>query len=150
MKKLCFMLMLSVVSVLSIKAQQGGGMKRANHGQGENGQRTVLTAQEMADKETQRQTKILELTPEQVVKVKIINLKYSQQRADLMKVMTQSQDHSAVQNKMQGIKLAQDNELKTVLTADQQAKLAKAHSNMDNGNGGSGNKGNWKNHSGSR
>ncbi len=145
MKKFCFMVMMLFVSVLSIKAQQTA---IANHGQGDKGNRTMPTAQEMADKETQRQTKMLNLTTDQVAKVKTINLKYSQQRADLMKGMAQSQDRSAMQNKMQGIKLAQDNELKTVLTTDQQATLAKAHKGMDAENGENRGPGKKRNHGG--
>ena len=94
MKKLCFMLMLLFVTVLSIQAQEAGGYHR---NQADGGNRTMPTAQEMADKETQRQTKMLNLTTEQVAKVKTINLNYSQQRADLMKEMAASQDRSAMQ-----------------------------------------------------
>lgn len=139
------MLMLLFVTVLSIQAQEAGGYHR---NQADGGNRTMPTAQEMADKETQRQTKMLNLTTEQVAKVKTINLNYSQQRADLMKEMAASQDRSAMQNKMQGIKLAQDNELKTVLTTEQQATLAKAHKGMNAENGGNRAQGGRRNHGG--
>ena len=144
MKKIVLMAILVSASMLSLTAQETAS---ANRGHGERANRPMPTAQEMADKETARETKMLNLTPDQVEKVKAINLNYCQQRADLMKEMPQSQDRTAMENKMQGIRLAQDNELKTILTADQQTKLTKAHSEMGNEQHGGGNKGNgnWKN-----
>ena len=140
MKKVFFLATLLLATVLTVKAQAPASSGKQWKSDGDN--RTAPSAQEMADKETQRQTKMLNLTPEQVEKVKTINLNYSQQRLDLMKEIAASPNRSAAENKMQGIRLAQDNELKTILTADQQAKLAKAHSNMDEG------KGQWKGRSG--
>jgi primosomal protein N' len=140
MKKVFFMAALMFASIISIKAQYGGGgggRHRQGAGQSEQqGPQKIPTAQEMADKETQRQTQLLNLTPEQVAKVKALNLNYSQQRLDLMKEMQATKDRDAAENKMKGIKLAQDNELKAILTPEQQAILAKAHDNMGNKQGG--------------
>jgi hypothetical protein len=148
MKKLEFLVLLVFASAFALNAQQTASSNRGrNENRGENRvNRPVPTAQEMADKETARETKMLNLTPEQVEQVKAINLNYSQQRADAMKTAAETKDRPAMETQMQGIRLAQDNELKTILTTDQQAKLTKAHSEMGNeqheGNRG---KGNWKN-----
>lgn len=141
MKKVFFMAALMFASIISIKAQYGGGGGRHRQGGGQGqseqqGPQKIPTAQEMADKETQRQTLLLDLTPEQVVKVKALNLNYSQQRLDLMKEMQATKDRDAAENKMKGIKLAQDNELKSILTTEQQAKLAKGYDKMGGKQGG--------------
>jgi periplasmic protein CpxP/Spy len=141
MKKVLLMALLMTASIVSMNAQRRAHADRAQGEEG--GNRTPPTAQEMADKETARETKMLNLTPEQVEKVKTINLNYSQQRLDAMNEAKQTKDRTAMENKMQGIRLAQDNELKTILTPDQQAKLGKAHSEM--GEGGGRGKGDWKN-----
>jgi periplasmic protein CpxP/Spy len=144
MKKIGFMAALVFASALSLTAQQTAS---ANHGRGDHKEnRTMPSAQDMADKETQRETKMLALTPEQVEQAKAINLKYSQQREDAMKEVAISKDRSAMENKMQGIRLAQDNELKTILTPDQQTKLAKAHADRGDEQGENKGKGNWKKH----
>lgn len=149
MKKLGFLVLLVFASAFALNAQQTASSNRGrNENRGENRvNRPVPTAQEMADKETARETKMLNLTPDQIEKVKAINLNYSQQRADAMKTAAETKDRTAMETQMQGIRLAQDNELKTILTADQQAKLTKAHSEMGNeqhGGGGNKGKGNWK------
>jgi periplasmic protein CpxP/Spy len=143
MKKVLLMALLMTASIVSMNAQRRAHADRTEGEQG--GNRTPPTAQEMADKETARETKMLNLTPEQVEKVKTINLNYSQQRLDAMSEAKQTKDRTAMENKMQGIRLAQDNELKTILTPEQQAKLTKAHSAMGQEHGGGTGKGDWKN-----
>lgn len=127
---------LMFASVLSLKAQYGGGYGGGGYGRQRMSQagqeqsqqqanRPIPTAKEMADMETKRETELLNLTPEQAVKVKAIHLNYGQQRLDLLKELQATKDHDAVENKLKGIKLAQDNELKEVLTPEQQVLLAK-------------------------
>jgi periplasmic protein CpxP/Spy len=143
MKKLFLMALLMTASIVSMNAQRRAHADRAQGG--ESGNRTMPTAQEMADKETARETKMLNLTPEQVEKVKVINLNYSQQRSEAMAAAAATKDRASMENKMQGIRLAQDNELKAILTPEQQAKLTKAHSETGEGHGGGAGKGEWKN-----
>ena len=136
MKKVFFMAALSCATILSANAQQQGEQHRKEgHGM-KDGTHTMPTAQEMADKETMRETKMLNLTQEQVAKAKVINLDYSQQRADLMKSMASTDDRAAMENKMKGIRMAQDNALKAILTPEQQAILTKKHSEMGDDKGG--------------
>ena len=141
MKKVIVLAAFLFAAVVSINAQQTAPMGNRMGGRGNghrtegSADRTPPTAQEMADKEIARETKMLDLTPDQVTKAKAINLKYSQQRADLMAEAQKTKDRASMENKMQGIRLAQDNELKSILTADQQAKLDKAHNGGNHGDG---------------
>jgi hypothetical protein len=91
------------------------------------GNRAMPTAQEMADKETERQTKMLNLNTDQIAKVKVFNLKYCQQRADALN----NPNRQGLGKTMQAIREAQDTELKTILTPDQQAILTQKRGRME-------------------
>ncbi len=126
MKKIFLLAILLIASVSSIKAQNGARGRNGQYPRGENqADRPTPTPQEIADKETERLTKMLELTPEQAAKVKALNLDYTQQRFQLAHELAQLQDRSAMETKLQGIKMAQDNALKDILTPEQQVLLAK-------------------------
>jgi Spy/CpxP family protein refolding chaperone len=134
MKKIFLLAILSVASVLSLKAQYGQG-QYGGGGRGRNSQlpspsqkeenRAPPTPQEVADMETARLTQMLELTPEQVAKLKVISLDYTQQRFALAHELAQLQDRSGMEAKLQGIKMAHDNAIKEILTPEQVVLFAK-------------------------
>ena len=103
MKQVFFMAILLFASVLTLHAQYGGGYGGGGYGGrqrqrmpeagGEQKPQKIPTAQEMAESETKQLTQALELTPEQVVKVKAWSLNYSQQRLELMKEFLSNCDH---------------------------------------------------------
>jgi len=73
----------------------------------------------MAEKRTQHMTEALDLSPEQVEKVKAINLAH----AEKMSAIHQQQNKEEKQKNMQQLREWRLGELKTVLNADQIAKL---------------------------
>ena len=132
MKKIFLLAILSIASVLSLKAQYGQGQYGGSRGRNQfpppsqkEENRAPPTPQEVADKETVRITQMLELTPEQVAKLKVINLDYTQQRFALAHELSQLQDRSGMDAKLQGIKMAQDNAIKEILTPEQLVLFAK-------------------------
>jgi Spy/CpxP family protein refolding chaperone len=126
MKKPFLLVLLLLATTLTIHAQggmRGGGGQQPDGGNQDN--RPMPTPKEIADRETAQLTELLELTPEQVVKVKAIVMDYTQQRFQLMQEIQILKDQSAAETKLKGIKMAQDNALNEVLTPEQQAVLKK-------------------------
>ena len=73
----------------------------------------------MAEKRTEHMTEALGLTPDQVEKVKAINLAH----AEKMSAIRQQENKEEKQKSMQQLREWRQGELKTVLNADQIAKL---------------------------
>ena len=67
------------------------------------------------------------------VKVKAWSLNYSHQRLELMKEYQQTKDQESIENKLKGLKLAQDNDLKEILTPEQQVLLKKGGKKIKKG-----------------
>jgi hypothetical protein len=81
------------------------------------------TPEERAKRETQWMKDSLALSPEQVILVDTINLKYAKKQADLRTQM-EGQDREAWRPKMQELQEQKSGELKKVLTEDQMKKYA--------------------------
>ncbi len=104
------------------KMEQGKGDKMEARAR-----RPMPTAQEMADKETERAIRMFKLTDSQIAKAKVINLKYCQQRSDLFN----NPDKTSLGVKMKAIRESQDNEIKNILDEKQKALLTDRKSRMD-------------------
>jgi Spy/CpxP family protein refolding chaperone len=132
MKKISLIAAFSMTAFLSLNAQSLMGGQR---GQGGNDgsvrrEQTVLSPQEIVEKQLQKETKLLGLTPEQVEKARAIHVKFNQQRAELIAEYQQVKDATSAETKMQGIQMAEDMEFKEVLTPEQQIKFAKVRSKL--------------------
>jgi len=83
------------------------------------------TPKEMADRETQRYKKELVLTEEQTTQVSAINLKYNGQFREIFDEAKAAGDFSTVRNKMEGVMMAKNNEIKPLLSTEQKVKFDK-------------------------
>lgn len=92
---------------------------------GERPPRQAMSPDSMAQRQTERLTKLLELTPEQQKKVEKINLDAARDRAAMHDEMQKQQDR--MHEKMEEKKDAQDKAYKSVLTEEQYQKLQELH-----------------------
>ncbi len=132
MKRISLIAAFSMTAFLSLNAQSLMGGRR---GQGGNDgsvrrEQTVMSPQEIVEKQLQKETKLLGLTPEQVEKAKAIHLKFNQQRAELVAEYQQVKNVNSAEMKMQGIQMAEDTEFKEILTPEQQIKFAKVRNKL--------------------
>ncbi len=119
MKKFIFLSMLILGALNFASAQQ-------SEEQGDDKpERKMPTPKEMADRETQRYKKDLVLTDEQTAKVSEINLKYNGQFMEIIADAKASGDYSTVRNKMEGVMMAKNNEIKPLLSTEQKVKFEK-------------------------
>jgi Spy/CpxP family protein refolding chaperone len=132
MKKISLIAAFSMTAFLSLNAQSLMGGQRGQGGNdgGVRREQTVLSPQEIVEKQLQKETKLLGLTPEQVEKARAIHVKFNQQRAELIAEYQQVKDATSAETKMQGIQMAEDMEFKAVLTPEQQIKFAKVRSKL--------------------
>lgn len=101
------------------------------------------TPEEMADKQTERMAKHLELTEEQKKEVRAINLDYAQKMMEIRKET--KEDRSATRASMKSMNQEKSEALKKVLSEEQLEKLEKADSRENRpkrGNRGKGRRGN--------
>ena len=101
----------------------GGGMRNNDFGQQSQGTAPkAMEPAEVAHKQTDWMKKNLILTDEQAKHIDSVNVKFVlQQHDDFMELMVQSKtgnmpDREMVTNKLDGLHLAQDNEIKPFLT----------------------------------
>ncbi len=117
----------------------GGGRQRDQSMNNESAPRKVMEPADIAKKQTEWMKKSLVLTEEQEKQIAPVNLKYAlQQKEEFEALMVQNQsgampDRDMVIHKMEGINLAQDNEIKPVLTAPQWELYKKKRNKMRNG-----------------
>jgi Spy/CpxP family protein refolding chaperone len=132
MKRISLIAAFSMTAFLSLNAQSMMGGRRGHGGNDGSVRReqTVMSPQEIVEKQLQKETKLLGLTPEQVEKAKAIHLKFNQQRAELMAEYQQVKNVSSAETKMQGIQMAEDTEFKEILTPEQQIKFAKVRNKL--------------------
>ncbi len=76
------------------------------------------TPEQRADSQIQRWTKVLSLTPDQVMQIKPMLLELNQKRA----TMRDTSDKRAAMKDMRDLVMAQDEKMKTILSADQFTK----------------------------
>ena len=84
----------------------------------------------MAQHETDRMKKSLLLTDSQTVKVQSVNVKYMLMRMDVIKEVKESGDYSQIQNKVEGLELAKNEDLRPILTEEQMKKWPKLRKKM--------------------
>ena len=87
---------------------------------------------ELAQHETDRMKKGLILTDSQVVKVNLVNMKFLKQRMEVIHEVKESGDFSQIQNKVDGIELAKNEDLRPILTEEQMKKWPKLRQKMQN------------------
>ncbi len=85
---------------------------------------------DMAQHETDRMKKGLLLTDSQTVKINLVNLKFAQQRLDMVKEVRESGDITQIQNKVEGLELAKNEDLRPILTEEQMKKWPKLRKKM--------------------
>ena len=85
---------------------------------------------DMAQNETDRMKKGLLLTDSQTVKINLVNLKFAQQRLDMVKEVRESGDVTQIQNKVEGLELAKNEDLRPILTEEQMKKWPKLRKKM--------------------
>lgn len=95
----------ALFAVNTISAQRGGGQD--------------LTAEQRAEKKTERMTEQLSLTSAQTQQVAALNLKYAQQKENLKAKSVDKADSKAVKEQMRS---EQETELKSILTPEQLEK----------------------------
>lgn len=83
------------------------------------------TPKEMADRETQRYKKELALTDEQTTQVAAINLKYNGEFRIIFDEAKAAGDFSTVRNRIDGVMMAKNNEIKPLLSTEQKVKFDK-------------------------
>lgn len=83
------------------------------------------TPKEMADRETQRYKKELTLADEQTTQIAAINLKYNGQFKEIFDEAKAAGDFSTVRNKIEGVMMAKNNEIKPLLSTEQKVKFDK-------------------------
>lgn len=85
---------------------------------------------DMAQHETDQMKKGLLLTDSQTVKVNSVNLKFAQQRLDMVREVRASGDMSQIQNKVEGLELAKNEDLRPILSEEQMKKWPKVRKKM--------------------
>lgn len=85
---------------------------------------------DMAQVETDRMKKGLILTDSQTVKVNLVNLKFAQQRLDMIREVRESGDITQIQNKVEGLELAKNEDLRPILSEEQMKKWPKLRKKM--------------------
>lgn len=132
MKRVSLIAAFSMTVFLSLNAQTLMGGQRGRSGADDSIReaQTVRSPQEIMEKQVQKETKLLSLTPEQVEKAKAIHLQFNQQRAELMAEYQQVKNATSAEVKMQGIQMAEDTAFKEILTPEQQIKFAKVRKKL--------------------
>ncbi len=87
---------------------------------------------ETAQKQTDRMTKELKLNAQQSDEVAKINLKYAQEQQKAMQELMQTRNFAGMQNKMESMHTAKDEEVKVLLNEDQKKKWKKLSKKMKN------------------
>ena len=87
---------------------------------------------ETAQKQTDRMTKELQLNAEQSDKVAVINLKYAQEQKKAMEEVMQTRNFVGMQNKMESMHSAKDEEVKALLDEAQKKKWKKLSKKLKN------------------
>ncbi len=116
MKKFIFLCVFILSAINFVSAQEEQEQKE---------ERKMPTPKEMADRETVRYKKDLALTDDQTAKVAAINLKYGEEFRIIFEEAKASGDFSTVRNRMEGVLMAKNNEIKPLLSTEQKVKFDK-------------------------